>query len=481
MENADETKSPLDFTTFHNVIDGKLAKTEKTRHTLNPATLERNPETPLSSLDDVNRAVDGARKAAASWAAVPWEKRAHAIAQIADALEANAVEFTKLVSMEQGKPPMWAQLEIATAVQWLRDFSKMTITGDAIESGDERKVITRYTPLGVAVGIVPWNFSVMLGSSKLASAIITGNAFIWKPSPRSPYSILKLAELASRFLPPGVLQALSGGDELGTWLTEHPDVDMVSFTGSTGVGKKVMESCSKMLKRCTLELGGNDAAIVCSDVDAVAAATKIGIVAWCNSGQICIAVKRVYVHESVYDTFLATLVGFAQSLKLGMEPDAFLGPLSNEFQYERVKDLLVDIENTKLTVATGSTKPLSDRTGYYLAPTVIDNPPDNARIVVEEQFGPVIPVMKWSDESDVIQRANTGLAGLGASIWSRDLDQADRIGKQLQAGNIWINCHAEMQPSTPFAGHKHSGLGVEMGVEGLKAYCNVQSVYTRPA
>ncbi|KAJ8106079.1 hypothetical protein ONZ43_g7182 [Nemania bipapillata] len=226
-----------------------------------------------------------------------------------------------------------------------------------------------------------------------------------------------------------------------------------------------MESCSKTLKRFTLELGGNDAAIVCSDVDAAAVATKIGIIAWCNSGQICICVKRIYVHESVYDAFLAGLVGFAESLKLGVGADAFVGPLSNQFQYERVKELLTDIEKTQLKVATG----------------IIDNPPDDARIVTEEQFGPVIPVMKWTDEADVIRRANNSSAGLGASVWSRDMDQADRIGKQLQAGNIWINCHAEMQPSTPFSGHKQSGLGAEMGIDGLKAYCNIQSVYTRPA
>ncbi|KAI1820504.1 aldehyde dehydrogenase [Xylaria intraflava] len=477
-----ENKTPLDFTTFHNVINGEIAKTGgKTRQIVNPSTLQKNPELPLSSLEDVNLAVSSAQKAAASWAAVPWDKRADALGQLADAIEANTAEFVKLVTMEQGKPPMWAQLEIATVVQWLRGFCKLSLAGETIENSDERKVVTRYTPLGVAVGIAPWNFSVQLGCIKLASAILTGNAFIWKPSPHAPYCALKMAELGSRFFPPGVLQALSGDDELGVWLTQHPGVDMVSFTGSTRVGKLVMESCSKTMKRFTLELGGNDAAIVCADVDAATVAAKIGVIAWCNSGQICISVKRIYVHESVYDAFLAALVGFAQSLKLGADGDAFLGPLSNQFQYERVKELLADIEENKYGIATGSTKPLSDKPGYFLAPTVVDNPPDHARIVAEEQFGPVIPVLKWSDESDVIQRANAGPAGLGASVWSRDIAQADRMGKQLQAGNIWINCHAEMQPSTPFSGQKESGLGTEMGVDGLKAYCNIQSIYTRPA
>jgi len=258
---------------------------------------------------------------------------------------------------------------------------------DIIESTAERKVISRYTPLGVAVGIVPWNFPVQLACGKLAPAILSGNAFIWKPSPFGPYASLKLAELGAQFFPPGILQILSGDDSLGPFLTAHPGVDMVSFTGSVPVGRKIMETCSKTLKRFTLELGGNDAAIVCADVDPVAVASKIGVVAFANSGQICIAIKRVYVHESVYDAVLATLVSFAQSLKLGVGDDAFMGPLANEPQYERVKDLLADIKRSNLTIATGSTEPVSDNKGFFITPTIIDNPPDDSRIVAEEQFG----------------------------------------------------------------------------------------------
>jgi acyl-CoA reductase-like NAD-dependent aldehyde dehydrogenase len=282
---------------------------------------------------------------------------------------------------------MWARIEIATSVQWIRGFCKLSYPEDVIEDTEERKVVARYLPLGVVVGIVPWNYPMQLGCMKMAPAILTGNTFIWKPSPLTPYCSLKLAELGSQFFPAGVLQALSGDDNLGRWLTQHPDVNMVSFTGSTRVGKQVMETCSKTLKRLTLELGGNDAAIVCADVDPSVVATKIGLFAFCNAGQICIAMKRVYVHESVYSAVLEVLVGFAKSLKLGIEEDSFMGPVSNQPQYERVKELLVDIKNTQLTVAAGSTEPLLERKGYFLAPTIIDNPPDNSRIVVEEQFG----------------------------------------------------------------------------------------------
>ncbi|KAJ3565981.1 hypothetical protein NPX13_g7302 [Xylaria arbuscula] len=473
---------PINFGKFFNSIDGKTSDTPgKSRRATNPSTSELNPEVPLSTLDDVNRAVEIAQKAAPLWAAVPWDERVDAVGRLADALEANAEDLAKLIMMQQGKPPMWAHHEITTSVQWLRGFCNLSPPGTVIEDTEACKITTRYTPLGVVVGIVPWNFSIQLACAKIAPALITGNVFIWKPSPYTPYCTLKVAELASNIFPAGVVQALSGDDNLGQWLTQHPGVNMVSFTGSAAVGKQIVASCSKTLKRVTLELGGNDASIVCSDVDPLEVASKIGLVAFANAGQICIAVKRVYVHESVYDSVLAAFVGYAKALKVGMDADSFIGPISNERQYERIKSLLTDIEQSGLVVAAGSTRPLLDKAGYFIAPTIIDNPPDDARIVVEEQFGPILPVMKWSDEDDVIKRVNLTEFGLGASVWTRDTSQADRIAARLEAGNVWVNCHAEMQPSTPFSGHKQSGLGVEMGEDGLKAYCNVQSVWKKPA
>ncbi|KAI0505246.1 aldehyde dehydrogenase [Xylaria bambusicola] len=472
----------LEFQTFHNVINGAIADTPgRYRRTVNPSTEKDNHDVPFSGPEDVDRAVEAAKKAAGTWSAVSWNERADRLQKFADAIEGIAGELAKLLTMELGKPPMWAGYEIATGIQWIRDFSQMSHPGEDIQDTQERKVTTRYLPLGVVVGIVPWNYPIQLACMKIAPALLTGNCFIWKPSPGSPYTSLKVAELAQRFFPAGVLQALSGDDDLGRWLTGHPGVDMVSFTGSTAVGKLVSQTCSKTLKRCTLELGGNDAAIICADVDPVAVGSKIGLFAFCNSGQICIAMKRVYVHESVYEAVLATVVGFVQSLKLGIEEDAFMGPVANEAQYNRIRALLTDIKTSGLTVAAGSTEPLSDRKGFFLVPTVIDNPPDDSRVVTEEQFGPVIPLLKWSDEQDVIRRANDTDAGLGASVWTRDMVQADRMARQLQAGNVWVNCHAEMQPSTPFSGHKQSGMGVEMGVDGLKSYCNVQSVYVKEA
>ncbi|KAH9904385.1 betaine aldehyde dehydrogenase [Xylariomycetidae sp. FL2044] len=311
---------------------------------------------------------------------------------------------------------------------------------------------------------------------------MTGNAIILKPSPLTPYCNLKMAELGLRFFPPGVFQALSGDHDIGPYLVEHPGVGIVSFTGSTAAGQKVMESCSKTLKRVTLELGGNDAAIVCADVNPVETAPGVAFSAFLNSGQVCSIPKRVYVHEAVYDEFMAVMVAFAQNLSLNQdEHQIAIGPVSHKRQYERVQEFLRDIEANKLTVAAGSTKPLSDRPGYFLSPTIIDNPPEESRVVAEEVFGPVVPVLKWSDEADVIRRANDSDYGLAATVWSKDIAQAERIAQQLEVGTVWINTHPVPGAKFPFAGHKMSGLGVEWGIQGMKGYCNLQTIHTKLA
>lgn len=276
----------------------------------------------------------------------------------------------------------------------MRGFSTLSIPVIDIEKTEtpNRKVFTRYSPLGVAVGIVPWNYPVYLAIGKLAPAVLTGNAFILKPSPSTPYSGLKLVELAQHFFPPGVVQALSGDESLGPLLTAHPGVNKVSFTGSTETGRRVMESCSKTLKRVTLELGGNDATIVCADVDSSIVGPKIAMLALANSGQICIAIKRVFIHESIYQAVLSSMVDFVRTLAVGdgLDDKVMLGPVTNELQFKKVKDLLADIEAEHLEIAVGGTQTLNTAgKGYFLPPTIVDNPPDSSRIVVEEPFGKI--------------------------------------------------------------------------------------------
>ncbi|OHW96994.1 aldehyde dehydrogenase [Colletotrichum incanum] len=475
---ATNDASKLDWTKFYNVIDGKLETTSKTRHGVNPSTLEANPEVPLSTPEDVDRAVQAAKKAQEAWAETPYEERQKALAKFGEALEAHADEFALMLTKEQGKPLQFAQFELIEAAKHFKGMSNLPFPEEVVDNNPDRRVITRYTPLGVAVGIVPWN-----SCGKIGPGLVTGNAFILKPSPFTPYCDLKLVELAQQFFPPGVFQVLSGDDNLGPWLTSHPGVDKVSFTGSTATGKRVMESCSKTLKRVTLELGGNDAAIVFPDVDVKAVAPKIAMLALYNSGQVCIAIKRIYIHEAIYDELVSEMANVVKNLPVGdgQQEGTVLGPVQNQMQFDRVRELLKDIEEQKLNVAAGSTAPASNGKGYFITPTIVDNPPDNSRIVVEEPFGPVFPVLKWSDEKDVVHRANDTLMGLGASVWSKDLEKAQSIAKKLKAGNIWINTHLELQYDAPFGGHKQSGIGYEYGAGGLKAYCNAQSMYITKA
>ncbi|KAI1416346.1 aldehyde dehydrogenase [Hypoxylon sp. FL1857] len=473
----------VSFDSFHNIIDGKLTDTAETRRTVNPSTLENNPASPVSTLEDVDKAVEAAKNAAKSWAQVPWSDRKKAIEAFTAAVEAQLDDFARMVVKEQGKPFPKAQGDVAIGIQHLRDFCQLTIPEEVLEKSDVHRVYTRYVPIGVVGAIIPWNYPVALPSGKIASALLTGNALILKPSPLTPYCSLKLAELGQRFFPPGVFQCLSGYDEVGPWLTEHPGIGKITFMGPTPAGKKVMESCSRTLKRVVLELGGNDAAVICSDFDPAKLPLIAGL-CFENSGQICVCIKRLYVHEDVYESVLAGIVEFVKKLKVGdgFEEGVTTPPVGNRAHFERVRELLADIEKSKLKIAIGSTKPVEgagETTGFFFTPTVVDNPPDDSRIVVEEQFAPVIPILKWKDEDDVIRRVNDNPYGLGASVWTRDMAKAERISKQFQTGNVWVNTHAEIGAKYPWGGTKNSGIGVQAGVEGLKTYCNLQTFTVR--
>ncbi|KAL2808223.1 Aldehyde/histidinol dehydrogenase [Aspergillus granulosus] len=465
------------LTDFQNIINGKKSSTAETRHGINPATGSPNPEVPVSTETDVDNAVAAAQEAFKTWSEVPFAERASALRAFADGLEPYAADFAKLLTQEQGKPLSFATGEVQNGIKALRDTADLSLPDEIIEESDKRKIVVRHTPIGVAVGIVPWNFPFYLEIQKLAPAVLTGNTIIIKPSPFTPYCGLKIVELAQRFFPPGVVQGLSGGDNLGPWLTAHPGIDKISFTGSTATGKKVMESASKTLKRVTLELGGKDAAVVCKDVDIEAAAAKLMTLGFINSGQVCLAIKRLYVHEDIYEKFLAAAIAFAKNINVGAgtEEGVFMGPLQNSMQFEKVKTFFEGVTPEQLSLTNGGWD--DSKPGYFIRPTIIDRPAEDSRIVTAEQFGPILPFLTWKDESDVIARANGTRMGLGASVWSNDLDQAARIASKLQAGTVWVNTHLEIDPRAPFGGHKESGIGCELGVYGLKGFTNLQTLY----
>ncbi|CAG8005645.1 unnamed protein product [Penicillium olsonii] len=465
----------LDFTTFHNVINNELTQTSQTRQGVNPANSQPNPEVPVSTQEDLDTAVKAARAAFKTWSKTSFEERRKALAAWADAIDANAEGFTKTLTMEQGKPLTQSSVEVGMAGVWIRGLSSIEIPENVIEETEDRTIVQRHVPLGVVSGIVPWNFPVLLAVGKIAAALYTGNTIIVKPSPFTPYCGLKLAELGVQFFPPGVFQCLSGDDSLGPMITEHSDIDKISFTGSILTGKRVMASCAKTLKRVTLELGGNDPAIVCEDVDIDAIIPKIGILSYLCSSQICMMIKRLYVHEKIYDEFLEKLVTFVKTLKVGdgTEADTFFGPVQNEMQFEKAKELFSSLSTESLKTALGGS--IENSSGYYIHPTIVDNPPESSRVVQEEAFAPILPVLKWSDEEDVIDRANALKTGLGSSVWSKDFDRATRIADQLQSGSVWVNSHFDVSPTAPMGGHKESGMGMEWGLTGLLTYCNSQT------
>ncbi|KAJ5812196.1 aldehyde dehydrogenase [Penicillium riverlandense] len=468
----------LNFTTFKNIVGGKLVDTKEHRRGMNPATLAQLPDVPIATEQDLDNAVESATAAFKTWSCTPYVERRAALLRFADAFEAKAKEFVQMLTVEQGKPIFQAEIEVSTAVQWIRSTAELGDVGkdEVIEDNSDRKVIVRHTPLGVVAAIVPWNFPILLEIAKLAPALLTGNTLIIKPSPFTPYSGLKIAELAQSFFPPGVVQALSGNDSLGPWIVAHPGVQKISFTGSTATGKLVAASAGRTLKRVTLELGGNDAAIVCKDVDIQTTAAKVATFAFLNAGQICMAIKRVYIHESIYDEFLDAMTAYVKTLAVGngLDDGVFCGPVQNKLQYERVQEFLTDARKKDQKIAVG--EQTCSRLGYFVNPTIIDNPGDDSKIVLEEPFGPILPIMPWSSEDEVIIRANDTNMGLAASVWSRDLEQAERLARQIDAGTVWINKHFDPLPNAPFGGHKDSGIGVEFGIAGLQGMCNSQTI-----
>ncbi|KAJ0423363.1 aldehyde dehydrogenase [Aspergillus carlsbadensis] len=469
----------LDFQTFSNVIDGQLSSTKDTRCGVNPATNQYLFSCPVSTSEDVDRAINAARAAFQTWKKTSVEYRKEQLRAFAAQLAEHKGEFSRLLTAEQGKPTRFAEQEIDSAVHWLVGTCELDLPEEVVEDSDDRYVKTRYTPLGVVVGIVPWNFPVMLLCGKLAPAVMTGNTIIIKPSPFTPYCGTKVVELAQHFFPPGVVQVLSGDDSLGPMLTAHPGIDKISFTGSTATGKSVMRSASYNLTRVTLELGGNDAAIVCPDVDVKEAAAQIANAVFLNAGQICIAIKRIYIHRDIYEPFRDHFVAHSSSLTVGngSEDGVFMGPVQNRLQYDRVREFIADTGTNSHTVLTGGDTIKTPSNGLFIQPTVIDNPPDYSKIVVEEPFGPIVPLLQWSDTAEVVERVNASEMGLGASVWSKDHNLAVRIGEELDVGSVWFNEHLAIRPTAAFGGHKKSGVGAEWGSAGLRGFCNTQTLF----
>jgi acyl-CoA reductase-like NAD-dependent aldehyde dehydrogenase len=454
---------------FRLLIGGRLVKGAGTLDVINPATGWALTTAPRADQVQLEQAVAAAKAAFPSWSATPLRVRGDLLAKLADAFETEKDAFARLLTQEQGKPLPQAEWEIAQSIGTLRYFSSLDLPLEVLKEDATQKVIRQHKPLGVVAAITPWNFPVILLVFKVAPALLAGNTVVAKPAPTTPLTTLKLGELCARILPPGVVNVIVDQNDLGSSLTSHPDVAKVTFTGSTATGKKVMASAAGSLKRLTLELGGNDAAIVLGDIDPKDVAPRIYAAAMTNAGQVCLAIKRLYVHDSIYDALCEELSRLARETVVGdgLEQGTQMGPIQNLAQFEKVKEFLEDARQNGKIVAGGG---VLEREGYFVQPTIVRDISDSARLVREEQFGPVLPVMRYSDIDEVVKRANDTNFGLGGSVWSSDLDQAYAVAARIDAGTVWVNKHLDISPDTPYSGAKQSGLGVALGEEGLEEF-----------
>jgi acyl-CoA reductase-like NAD-dependent aldehyde dehydrogenase len=454
---------------FRLLIDGKLVEGAGALDVINPATGRVLAAAPRADRAQLEEAVAAAKAAFPAWSARPLRERGGLLVELAEALEEGRDEFARLVTEEQGKPLPHALGEIAFSVAVLRYFAALDLPPEMLKEDAAQKVVRHRKPLGVVAAITPWNFPVLLLMIEIAPALLAGNTVVAKPAPTTPLATLKFGELCARVLPAGVVNIIVDRSDLGDALTGHPDVAKVAFTGSTATGKKVMQSASRTLKRVTLELGGNDAAIVLDDADPKEVAPKIYEAAMANAGQACIAIKRLYVHDSIYDAVCDELGRLARETVVGdgLEPGTQMGPIQNRAQFERVKGFLEDARKNGKIVAGGGTL---DREGYFVRPTIVRDMPDDARLVREEQFGPVLPVLRYSEIDDAVARANDTDFGLGGSVWSSDRDRAYGVAARIHSGTVWVNKQLDVGLDTPFSGAKQSGLGTEMGREGLEEF-----------
>ncbi|HAN90216.1 MULTISPECIES: aldehyde dehydrogenase family protein [Erythrobacteraceae] len=465
------------MTDYKNLIDGKMVDNGQWLEVLNPATEQVVGRVPSCGKEELDSAVAAARRAFTQWKKTTAEERQQVVQGIAAAIKENADELYRLLTSEQGKPHAQAQQEIYGAAGLAAAQSTLTLDDVINQDDDTRLSRTRRVPVGVVGGIVPWNFPIMMAIQKIVPALVAGCTIVLKPSPFTPLTTLRVAELIKDVVPAGTVNIITGEDTLGPLITEHPDIDKITFTGSTATGKKIMEGASGDLKRITLELGGNDASIVLPDADVQKVAEQLFWSSFSNAGQVCIAAKRIYIHEDIYDDLSKAIADYAKTVVVGdgSQQGTGVGPIQNKKQYERVLDLIQDAKDNGYKFLTGGDKDPSG-TGYYVPITILDNPPEDARIVAEEQFGPVMPLMKFASVDEVIERANNSEYGLAGAVWTKDTDKGVEIAEQLETGTVWINEFMQLSPFAPFGGHKQSGFGAEYGIDGLKEFTYPQVI-----
>lgn len=467
------------MTDFPMIINGQPVSADQHFDVKNPATGETVGRAPNASREHLDQAVAAAEAAFVSWSQQPDAVRAQACLDIADKLGEQAEDLAQLLTREQGKPlnGLGSRFELGGARAWAAHTASLSLPVKVLQDNEQGRIELHRKPIGVVGSITPWNWPVMIAVWHILPAVRSGNTVVVKPSPFTPLSTIRLVELMNEVLPPGVVNVVCSDDQttnIGAAISAHPGIRKIVFTGSINTGKKVMATAAETVKRLTLELGGNDAAIVLPDVDPKAIAEGLFWGAFINNGQTCAAMKRLYVHESVYDGVCAALVDYAKAIPVGPGSDesSVLGPVNNRMQFDKVKRL-VDAAKHKGRVLLGG----EPGEGLFFPPTLIADLSHDDPLVFEEQFGPALPIIRYSDVEDAIRQANHSPNGLGGSVWSQDIDKARQVASRLECGSVWINKHGAIQPNAPFGGVKSSGCGVEFGEEGLAEYTDIQVIF----
>lgn len=458
---------------FSMLIDGRLTETDARLQVINPSD-----ETVAANVSDadaatVDGAVQAAKRAYANWRTTSIEERQALLRKLSAVLQENAGKLAELLVVEQGRPLPLAQFEVSLAQRYLDFYAEQSLDVDVLVDDVNTRVELHRKPLGVVAAISPWNAPLYLSLSKVAPALLAGNSVVLKPPQTSPLAVLRFGELIKDLVPAGLLNIISGGSDAGAAMVDHPDVAKVSFTGSTQTGKVIMRAASASLKRLTLELGGNDAAIVLPDVDPKAIAPALFGAAFFNSGQVCAIIKRLYVHDDIYDAVCDELAALANGSVVGNDAHSQFGPIQNKAQLDKVLGYLDEAHRSGRVIAGGKR---IERPGYFVQLTVVRDIEDGTPLVDEEPFGPILPVVRFSSIDDVVGKANASTLGLGASVWSKDLGKASEIASRIDSGTVWINQHCALDPAIPFPTRKQSGIGVESGREGLLEYTAVQVV-----
>lgn len=457
------------------LIGGRLVDGDMTMDVVNPATGTSFATVPRASAAQADAAIAAAKAAVPGWSAVPFAERAAHLNRLADAIAARKDELARLLTMEQGKPLPEAQGELAWTEGYLRHYATLELPDRVIQDDAAGYIAVKHKPLGVVVGIIAWNFPLLVACWKIGPAVLAGNAIVLKPAPTTPVTALVLGEICAEIFPTGVVNIITDANDLGPHLTAHPDVAKVGFTGSTATGKAIVANTASGLKRVTLELGGNDPAIVLDDVDVRETAKAIFGNAFLNCGQVCLAIKRAYVHADIYEAMCAELARLAEEAIVGdgLQQGTSIGPIQNRQQFEKVKAFLESARRDGTIVAGGQ---VIEGDGFFIRPTIVRDVTDGDAIVDEEQFGPILPVIRFDDVEDVITRANASDYGLGGSVWSADVARATELAGRIESGQVWVNQHIGIGPHIPMAGFKNSGLGVEQSVEGLAEYTQLQVI-----